>query len=244
MSTDVEKPKFPVRELIQAGPNAAKVLVRHTIETTGREIHAQAVAHRARPGFDVEAHVDRLIKSQLRLARAQGAGAGAVVTATELSALVTGPAAVGALGTVVLGDMAILASLQVRLSLMIAAAYGHSMDDIDARLGEILSLHSLEFATSRAAAPAAAQAGQRVGRRLLERYLRGNLLQALKSVFRLVGIKFSRAAMVRGLPYLNIPANATVADLTTRRTAAKARSYYRTLPVWADAEHITTGVAE
>ena len=52
----------------------------------------------------------------------------------------------------------------------------------------------------------------------------------LKSIFRLVGIKFSRAALVRGLPLINIPANATVADLTTRRTAAKARDYYRTLP--------------
>lgn len=127
--------------------------------------------------------------------------------------------------------MAALAAIQVRLSLMIAAAYGHDIDDIDARVSEILSLHSLEFTAAKSGAPVAAQAGQRVGKRLLEKYLRGALLQSLRSIFRLVGIRFSRAALVRGLPLMNIPANATVADVTTRRTAAKARVYYRTLPL-------------
>ena len=224
------KPKFPAKELITAGPDAAKVLVRHTVETSGQGIHERVHRHRAAGDFDVEEYVDRLIKSQLALARAEGAGAGAVMTAAEMSSVITGPAAVAAIGSSVLADMAALAAIQVRLSLMIAAAYGHDMGDIETRVSEIISLHSLEFSAAKAGSPAAARAGQRVGKRLLEKYLRGPLLQSLKSIFRLVGIKFSRAALVRGLPLINIPANATVADLTTRRTAAKARDYYRTLP--------------
>lgn len=225
-----EKPKFPAKELITAGPDAAKVLVRHTVETSGQDIHERVRRHRAADDFNVEEYIDRLIKSQLALARAEGAGAAAVMTAAEMSSVISGPAAVVAIGTSVLADMATLAAIQVRLSLMIAAAYGHDMGDIETRVSEIISLHSLEFSAARAGAPAAARAGQRVGKRLLEKYLRGPLLQSLKSIFRLVGIKFSRAALVRGLPLINIPANATVADLTTRRTAAKARDYYRMLP--------------
>lgn len=226
-----DKPNFPAKELITAGPKAARVLVRHTIETSGQEIQGRIRKHRAADGFNVEDYVDRLIKGQLALARAEGSGAGAVTTVAGMSSVMTGPAAVAAIGTTVLADMAALAAIQVRLSLMIAAAYGHDMDDLETRVSEIISLHSLEFTAVKAGSPAAAKAGQRVAKRLLEKYLRGPLLQSLRSIFRLVGIKFSRAALVRGLPLINIPANATVADLTTWCTAAKARDYYRTLPV-------------
>jgi hypothetical protein len=230
VSDELVRPKFPLKELMEAGPNAARVLVRHTVETAGRDIQSRVEKDRSQDDFDVEKYVDRLIKSQLTLARSEGAGAGLIATGVELSSWISGPGAVAALGTTVLADVAVLASIQVRLSLMIAAAYGHSMDDVDTRVGEILSLHSLELTAAKVAGPAAAKAGRRVGKRLLEKYLRGALLQSLKSLFRLVGIKFTRTALVRGLPLINVPANATVADLTTRRTAAKARNYYRTLP--------------
>lgn len=49
-------------------------------------------------------------------------------------------------------------------------------------------------------------------------------------MFHVVGIKFSRAAFIRGLPFLNMPVNAAVADVTTRRTSGRARAYYRSLP--------------
>lgn len=225
------KAKFPTRELILAGPDAAKVLVRHTVESNRNEIQDRARKHRGSDDFEVESHVDKLIKSQLILARAEGAGAGAITTAAEMSSVLSGPAALATIGATVLADMAALAAIQVRLTLMIAAAYGHDLAEVDTRVSEIISLHSLELGAAKAGAPAVAKAGQRVGKRLLEKYLRGPLLQSLKAVFRLVGIKFSRAALVRGLPLINIPANATVADITTRRTAAKARQYYRELPV-------------
>ena len=136
-----------------------------------------------------------------------------------------------AVGTTIVADLATLAYLQVRLSLMIAAAYGHDMTDVDIRVRQRFCLCTrLRHPQPRREARAAARAGRRVGKRLLERYLRGPLLATLKSMFRLVGIKFSRAALIRGLPLINVPANATVADVTTRRTSSKARNYYRSLP--------------
>lgn len=225
--SDGGKFKLPIQYLIEAGPDAARVLVRHIVETSGRDMGTAARQRRANDSFDVEAHLDRLIKSQLTLARSEGAGAGAVASLAELAAAPAGPTAVVAsVAATVLADIAALAWIQIRLSLMIAAAYGHDMSDIETRVSEILSLHGLETTVGKSAAPA----GQRVGKRLLERYLRGNLLQALKAMFRLVGIKFSRAALIRGLPLVNIPVNASIADITTRRTSSKARTYYRTLP--------------
>jgi hypothetical protein len=56
--------------------------------------------------FDVQ----RLIRSQVRLARSRGAGAGAVTTASEMSSIVDGPVAIG---TTVLTILADLSSLSV-----------------------------------------------------------------------------------------------------------------------------------
>ena len=181
MGTDTTRPRFPVKELITAGPNAAAVLVRHTVQTAGLDIQERVRAQRAAGDFNVETYVDQLIKSQLMLARAEGAGAGAVTTAAEFSSLVTGPAAVAVVATTMLTDMAALAVIQVRLSLMIAAAYGHGMEDVDGRVREILALHSLEMQAAKVAGPMAAASAQRVGKRLLMRHLRGPLLQSAVS---------------------------------------------------------------
>lgn len=229
--TEVPKPKFPVKELVKAGPNAPAVLVRHIVETQGPALMADAGRHHEAEDFDVEEHVDRLIRSQLLLARAQGAGGGALISATQIPAVATGPGtALAATVTTMLADLTALAWIQVRMSLMIAAAYGHDLSDTDTRVREVLLLSGLDLAAGQGGGRVLGAGGARVGRRLLERYLRGPALQSVKAMFRLVGIKFSRAALVRGLPLINIPAGAVVSDVTTRRAGHKARKYYRTLP--------------
>lgn len=231
-----ETPKFPIGELIKAGTDAPRVLVRHIVETEGPKAASRVYnvsGNRDHYSADqVEELVDRLIASQITLARAQGAGAGAVATAAEMGALLAGPAAgVAAAVAVMLADLTALSWIQVRLSLMIAAAYGHDLTDLDARSRELLVLHGLDTAIADGGGPVVAKGARAVALRLLNRYLRGNTLKAITSMFRFVGIKFSRAALVRGLPLINVPANAAVADVTTRRSAAKVRKYYRQLPV-------------
>ena len=100
----IKKPKFPVKELIKAGPAAPQVLVGHLVATQGPDIATKVAAERAKPGFAVESYVDDLIKSHRRLARFQGAGGGAMIFAAELPAAIGGPAAVAAAaGTAILG---------------------------------------------------------------------------------------------------------------------------------------------
>lgn len=226
----IEKPKFPVKDLIKAGPGAPKVLVDHVVNTQGRDIAAKVEAQRSRPDFDLDSYVENVIKSHLMLARGQGAGGGAVIAVAALPALAGGPGtAIAAATTAILGDLVALAWIQLRLVLHIAAAHGHDVTDPN-RANEILALAGIDLVAGQGGAPVVAAAGQRVGKRLLERYLKGSALQAIKGMFRLVGIKFSRAALVRGLPIINIPAGAVVSDVTTRRVARKADKFYRTFP--------------
>jgi hypothetical protein len=116
------------------------------------------------------------------------------------------------------------------MALTIGAIYGHDPTE-PARVREFLTLQG---AMPAAAAPAAAvpltAAAGRVSTRLLKRYLRGPLLASITSLFRSVGIKFSRAALLRQLFLFNIPINAVVNDIATRRLAQKARNFYKTLP--------------
>ena len=69
-----------------------------------------------------------------------------------------------------------------------------------------------------------------MAKRLVLRHLRGDNLQALKALFRLVGINFARTGVIRALPLVSIPLNAVVNDAATRTLGRKARAYYATLP--------------
>ncbi|MFW5471614.1 hypothetical protein ACOCJ4_16390 [Knoellia sp. CPCC 206435] len=229
---DKGQPDF-VKDLVAAGARAPEVLARRVVGSHADQIHKEALAHRAHPEFDVEHHVERLVKSQLILVRSEGAGAGLATTLAGIGGTATAgpPGALAATGVAIVADLAALSWIQMRLTLMIAAAYGHDPRDATVRMKEVLALHNLETAGSKKLTDSAQKGAQRVAKRLLERHLRGPLLQTITAMFRVVGIKFSRAALIRGLPFLNVPINAAIADVTTRRTSTRARKYYRSLPV-------------
>ena len=127
-------------------------------------------------------------------------------------------------------DLAALAWIQIGMVLIVAALYGHDLKD-KARLKELFTLTGVYGAGSaNVAGDAAARGAQRVAKRLVLRHLRGENLQALKALFRLVGINFARAGVIRALPLVNIPMNAVVNDAATRTLGRKARAYYSTLP--------------
>jgi len=225
--------KLPIKELVKAGPKAPLVVVRHVIETEGPRLSVEADGHRRSSGFDVEQYVDRLITRQLMLVRGQGALAGLAMAGAGLAAaaeVVAAPLAATTIAGAILGDLAALSFFQIELSLKIAAAYGHDLGDHETRAREILHLHGLEMIGGDNLGPVVGKGGQQVGKRLLMRYLKGDALKASRSLFRFVGIKFTRAGMIKMLPLVNVPAGAAVADVATRRSASKARKFYGTLP--------------
>ena len=232
-STDPDQPKRLVPRLLEAGVKAPQVLLEAAVEAQAGSAE-KYVADLCADGanHDVEALVDKVIAAHVMLARTEGAAAGMAMSAAEMTTLVgtagtmTLPAAVVTLT----GDLAALAWIQIRMVLIVAGLYGHDLQD-RARLTEMLTLTGVYGAgTANAAGDAAAKGAQRMAKRLVMLHLKGDNLKALTALFRVVGINFARAGVIRALPLVNIPLNAVVNDAATRSLGRKARSYYRTLP--------------
>ena len=176
--------------------------------------------------------VRRVIAAHCTLARVEGLSAGAAVSFAAMTTIVgsAGTLTLPAAAVTLTGDIVGLAWIQIRMTLIVAALYGHDPQD-PARVKELLTLNGVYGAGPTAtAANAASHASRRVGKRLLERYLRGEVLTTLKHLFRFVGIKFSRAGIVRAMPMVNIPINAVVNKRATAALGKKAADYYRELP--------------
>lgn len=183
---------------------------------------------------DVDAAAAALVESHVKLARLQGAALGAALTGLELSP-VLGPAGELTAGAAALGiaaDVTTLAWIQARLALHRAAIHGQDASKVDVRLGELAVffgvaevMHSAGYASARVAGKA--------GARLTHRHLRGDALAAVKAVARMGGVKFTRKRMLELLPLVNVPVLAASNGIVVRRLGAKARNYYRTLPVGA-----------
>lgn len=234
MKDEVPKPAIElVRRVLQAGADAGRVAVEagHKATALGVDSYVRRVRAEER-SHDTDELLDRIVRAHVMLARAEGAAAG-VATSTAEATTIVGSAGTLTVPTAVVitaTDLTGLLWIQLRMALTIGAIYGHDPTE-PARVREFLSLQGAMPATAApaAAVPLTAAAG-RVSKRLLKRYLRGPLLASVTSLFRSVGIKFSRAAVLRQLFLLNIPINAVVNDVATRRLAQKARNYYKTLP--------------
>lgn len=222
-------PRWLPQRLLASGSEAPEVFAGYVSGrlVSGTKDRAQR-RRRNSPGADPDDLVKRASRSYVRLARSQGAVAGMTMTAAQITTVfgtagtLTLPAAVTTIGA----DLTTLAWIQARMVLEIAALRGDPLDDQEEVAKELLILWGVHSPT-RSVGVAAGKAGQRVGKRLLERYLRGAALQSIKAMFRVVGVKFSRAALVRGLPVVNIPVNAGVNDVSTRALARRADAYYK-----------------
>lgn len=224
-----KKPKFPVKELIKAGPAAPQVLVGHLVATQGPEIATKVAGDRAEPGFDPEAYVDDLIRKHRWLARLQGAGGGAMIAVAEVPAVVGGPGAVvAAAGTAILGDLIALAWIEQRLVMHIAAAYGHDLED-PARINEFLRLAGVELLFD-GGGSAAGAAGSRFGVRAVSHWAADKTVAATRSMMQLVGARVARRVVLRGIPVLNIPLGVVLSDVATNRLGRRAREFYRAHP--------------
>ena len=241
MPEEVPKPAAElVRQVLQAGADAGRLVVQagHKLTASGVDVYVRRVRD-ANPDASIEDLVDRVVRAHLVLARAEGAAAGVTTTTAWATTLVgtagtlTLPAAV----VITASDLTGLVWIQLRMMLMIAALHGHDSTD-PARIREFLSLQgALPAAAAPAAVPPLTAAASRVTTRLLMRHLQGPLLASVTSLFRTVGVKFSRAVLLRQLFLLNIPINVLVNDAATRRLAQKARAFYSTLPAGARREH-------
>jgi uncharacterized protein (DUF697 family) len=123
----------------------------------------------------------------------------AAISATAL------PGAVPGFGTALamLGggtaDTGICIKLQVDMCMCLAECYGHDLTSEDARhLSMLLAL----FGTLEGLGEAASvKLGTKAGVTMLQKYLRGAVLQTLKRAFAVIGVRFTRKALEKTIPF-------------------------------------------
>ena len=138
-------------------------------------------------------------------------------------------AGTGAAGIVALpADLALLAWIQNRLVLSIAASYGHDMSDHLERAAELLVIQGVHN-SSEVARRALVKATKDTVQKLILRHLRKNSLVLVKRLFNIVGIKFTRKALIeKGVPLVSIPISAGVNYASTRIVGNHAIKFYDT----------------
>jgi hypothetical protein len=146
-----------------------------------------------------------------RAARWEGAGTGSA----------------GLLGLPV--DLVMLAKIQSRLVLTIAAVYGHDMSDHSERAADLLVIQGVHNSRE-VARKALVSASAKTLKKLIVRHLRKDALLLVKRLFRVVGIKFTRKALLeKGVPLVAIPISAGVNDVSTRLVGNQAIKFYDTM---------------
>lgn len=125
-------------------------------------------------------------------------------------------------------DLVLLAWIQNRLVLSIAATYGHDMSDKNERAVELLMIQGVHNSRE-VARKAVVSAAQKTLTKLILKHLRKQALVLVKQMFRVVGIKFTRKALLeKGVPLVAVPISAGVNEVSTRLLANQAIKFYDT----------------
>jgi len=125
-------------------------------------------------------------------------------------------------------DLVLLAWLQNRLVLSVAAAYGHDMDDHLDRAADLLMIQGVHNSRE-VAKKTLINATQKQLTKIILKHLRKEALVAVKQLFKVVNIKFTRKALLeKGVPLVAIPISAGINDVSTRLLANQAIKFYDT----------------
>lgn len=213
------------RSLLRAGSGAATKATEVLVAKTG----GAAADIAAKATGDPETLSHRVIRAHTLLARGQGLAVTSSLTAAEVGSVV-GTAGTLTPATVAAGlmaDLTGLAWIQIRMVLIIAALHGFDPRHPD-RVRELGALMGMARAAQGVAEPVK-KGAPKVLKRLTLRYLKGDNLKAVKAMFDLVGLKFTRSAFVKQLPLVNIPISVVVNGAATKSLGKRALSYYQDL---------------
>lgn len=207
----LEVPPGLLRRMLADPAHAPELLATRAVEQYAQRAERDVRLLRERnPGVSERELAVYFKKKYSRAARWEGAGTGAA----------------GIFGLP--ADLVLLAWLQNRLVLSIAAVYGHDMSDHKERAVELLviqGVHNGREVARRGLERAAAKAA----RKLILRHLRKESLVVVKQLFRVVGITFTRKALLeKGVPFISIPISSGVNYLSTRLLANQAIKFYDT----------------
>lgn len=208
---DLEVPPNLMRRILADATHTPEILAVNAVEHLAQRADRDVQLLRGRNPDVTDRQLALHFKRKFsRLARYEGGSTGAA----------------GILGLPV--DLVLLAWIQNRLALCIAASYGHDMSDHQALAAELLAIQGVHNSRE-IARKALNDVAQRTAKRLVLRHLRKQSLVVVKRLFMVVGIKFTRKALVeKGIPLISIPVSAGLNDVSTRALANQAIRYYDT----------------
>jgi hypothetical protein len=207
----LQVPPGLLRQLFAEPAHAPELLAMRAVEQFAKRAERDVRILRERnPGVPDRKLAIYFKQKYSRAARWEGAGTGAA----------------GIFG--VPADLALLAWIQSRLVLTIAAAYGHDMTDHKERAAELLVIQGIHAGVE-VARRKLEGAAMKTATRLILRHLRKQALTLVKQLSRVVGITFTRKALLeKGVPLLSIPISAGVNYVSTRLLANRAIKFYDT----------------
>ena len=151
--------------------------------------------------------------------------AGAVGGASGLAGIIPGVGTAVAVTGGAIADAAASMKLQVDMSMCMAAAYDYDLNNEDAR--HISFLLAAGGALEKAGEQAAVQLASKAGVKMLKQYLRGAVLQAIKEMFKKLGIVFTRKALEKALPFgVGVIIGGTFNYALTRYVGNTAREWF------------------
>lgn len=210
-ASDISVPPGLLRQLLANPADAPALLAARAVEQLApRAVRdVRLVRERNPQATDLELAL-YFKRKYSRAARLEGAGTGAA----------------GIFGIPV--DLIALAWIQNRMVLSMAAVYGHEMTDHRDRAADLLILQGVHNARE-PAIKALVKASEKALARVILRHLRKDALVLVKELFRVVGIKFTRKALLeKGVPLVAIPISAGVNQLSTQLLANSAIKFYDT----------------
>lgn len=210
-TSDIDVPPGLIRQLLANPANAPEVLAARAVGRLAPRAERDVRLIRERNPNATDRQLAVYFKRKYsRAARLEGAGTGAA----------------GIFGLPV--DLVALAWIQNRMVLSIAAVYGHDMTDHRERAVELLILQGIHNARETARI-AIVQVTERALAKVVLRHLRKEALVLVKQLFKVVGFKFTRKALLeKGVPLVAVPISAGVNQVSTQLLANSAIKFYDT----------------
>lgn len=119
--------------------------------------------------------------------------------ATALSGVIPGIGTAVAVGGGATADVVASMKFQVEMTMALATVYGHDIRNEEMK--RICYIVAGLGAMSEAAKEGTKAVGSKAFINLVEQYLKGATLQAVKEVFKKVGIEFTKKALVKAIPF-------------------------------------------
>lgn len=148
-------------------------------------------------------------------------------TSGSLSAL---PGVIPGLGTLALagtalGDATLCMKFQVDMAMCLAETYGYDLNGEDAR--HLSFLIAAGGTLQKAGGQQAVRIGSKAGVKMLQQYLKGATLQAVKEFFKKLGIVFTRKALEKAIPFgIGVVVGGTANYAMTKYVGTQAKKWF------------------